>query len=243
MEYRLAFVIAGIWLLMLCLPALFWLPHQSQSQSALVQPTRLILDSYRQVWQTVKTLPQQRQLTKFLLGFYLISSVIITLNNFLGIYLTTEFGLSLAEILRYGLLFNLISIPATIIFGLLGDRLSIRKLLLILLAIWGTAIATMAFSTSAFTPPLLAILLGMVFGSTQSLCRSWFAQIIAINQATELFGFNAFVGRLASLLGPLLFSVISSFSGNQRLAIILLLPLLALGMILIGQVRLSQNLS
>jgi UMF1 family MFS transporter len=100
-QYRLAFVIAGLWLLMLCLPALFWLPHQSRSPS--VKPNRLILDSYRQVWQTLKSLPQQRQLTKFLIGFYLISSTIITINNFLGIYFTTEFNLSLAEILRYGL--------------------------------------------------------------------------------------------------------------------------------------------
>ncbi|MBE9204154.1 MFS transporter [Synechocystis salina LEGE 06099] len=240
-EYRLAFVIAGIWLLMLCLPALLWLPRPSQSSS--IKTTRLINNAYRQVWQTLKTLPQQRPLSKFLLGFYLISSTIITLNNFLGIYLTTEFGLSLAEILRYGLLFNLISVPATIIFGILGDRLSLSQLLFLLLAIWATAISIMAFSTSPLTPLLLAILFGMVFGSTQSLCRSWFAQITTTNQATELFGFNAFVGRLASLLGPLLFSVVSSFSGNQRLAIIMLLPVLALGIILIGQVRLSQNVS
>ncbi|MBE9175142.1 MFS transporter, partial [Synechocystis salina LEGE 06155] len=239
LEYRLAFVIAGIWLLMLCVPALFWLPHQSRSP--LVQPGRLILDSYRQVWQTLKSLPQQRQLTKFLIGFYLISSTIITINNFLGIYLTTEFNLSLAEILRYGLLFNLISVPSTIIFGFLGDRFSLSQLLFLLLAIWATAIGIMAFSTSALTPLLLAILFGLVFGSTQSLCRSWFAQIITTNQATELFGFNAFVGRLASILGPLMFSLITTFTGNQRLAIALLLPLLALGIILIGQIRLPKN--
>lgn len=206
-----------------------------------MQPTRLILDSYRQVWQTLKSLPKQRQLAKFLLGFYLISSTIITLNNFLGIYLTTEFGLNLGTILRYGLLFNLISIPATIVFGFLGDRLSLSQLLFLLLAIWATAIGIMAFSTSTLTPLLLAILFGLVFGSTQSLCRSWFAQIITTDQATELFGFNAFVGRLASILGPLMFSLITTFTGNQRLAIALLLPLLALGMLLVGQIRLSKN--
>jgi MFS-type transporter involved in bile tolerance (Atg22 family) len=73
------------------------------------------------------------------------------------------------------------------------------------------------------------------------LCSISFKQIIRTNQATELFGFNAFVGRLASILGPLMFSLITTFTGNQRLAIALLLPSLALGILLIEQIRLPKD--
>ena len=230
-ESRLAFLIAGIWVLALCLPALLWLPSQTPTTN-----NAPIRQSYRQVWQTLKTLPQRPPLLKFLIGFYLISSVIVTLNNFLGIYLTTQFGLTLAQILQYGVLFNLVPIPATIFFGFLGDRLSAHQILYSLLLLWVIAITIMVFSTNPSTPLVLAILLGLVFGSTQAFCRGWFARLIQINQATELFGFNALAGRLAAILGPLLFGVISSLTGDQRLAIGLLVLFLGSGAMLLSQV-------
>ena len=181
-EYRLAFLIAGVWLLCLCLPALLWLPRQSMPSPVATLP--LIRQSYRQVWETLKSLPQRPQIFKFLIGFYLISDAIVTINNFLGIYLTTQFGLTLAQILQYGILFNLVSIPATILFGFLGDRLSIHQVLYGLLLLWGGAVTIMVFSTNPATPLILAILLGLIFGSTQAFCRGWFAGLIQIHQAT-----------------------------------------------------------
>ena len=199
-------------------------------------PVALVRQSYRQVWETLKSLPQRPQIFKFLIGFYLISDAIVTLNNFLGIYLTTQFGLTFAEILQYGLLFNLVSIPATILFGFLGDRLSAHQVLYSLLLLWGIAVTIMVFSTNPATSLVLAILLGLIFGSTQAFCRGWFASLVQVNQATELFGFNALAGRLASLVGPLLFGVISSLSGNQRLAMASLVLFLGLGAFILSQV-------
>jgi UMF1 family MFS transporter len=238
-EYRLAFFIAGIWVLCLCLPALLWLPRQSVVTS--MNAVALIHQSYRQVWETLKSLPQRPQILKFLIGFYLISDAIITLNNFLGIYLTTQFGLTFTEILQYGLIFNFVSIPATIFFGFLGDRLSVHQILAGLLLLWGVAVTMMMFSTHPATPLLLAIWLGLIFGSTQSLCRGWFAQMIEQEQATELFGFNALVGRMSSIFGPLLFGGLSAATGNQRLAMASLLLFLGAGGILLGQAKLASS--
>jgi len=236
-ESRSAFLIAGIWVLALCLPALLWLPRQTPRANF-----PLIRQSYRQVWETLKYLPHRPHLLKFLVGFYLISDAIVTINNFLGIYLTTQFGLTLTEILQYGVLFNLVSIPATILFGFLGDRLSAHQILYSLLLLWGIAVTIMVFSTNPATPFVLAVLLGLVFGSTQAFCRGWFARLIQVNQATELFGFNALAGRLASIFGPLLFGGISSLTGDQRLAMASLALFLGVGTALLSQVP-SSNLA
>lgn len=175
LEYRLAFVIVGLWLLFLSLPALAWLPHQSQPPT--IPLSRLIRQSYHQVWHTLAYFRQNQEIFKFLVGFYLISDGIVTLNNFLGIYLNQEFGLSVAQILHLGLLFNLISIPSTILFGLLSNYWSLRAILSLLVGIWTVIISLMLLSTHPATPLVLAILMGLVFGSTQSLCRGWFAQL------------------------------------------------------------------
>ncbi|MDB9424656.1 MFS transporter [Microcystis aeruginosa CS-564/01] len=235
LEYRLAFAIVGLWLLLLSLPALAWLPHQSQPPT--IPLSRLIRQSYHQVWHTLSHLQQNQEIFKFLVGFYLISDGIVTLNNFLGIYLNQEFGLSVAQILHLGLLFNLISIPSTILFGLLSNYWSLRAILSLLVGIWTVIISLMLLSTHPATPLVLAVLMGLVFGSTQSLCRGWFAQMIQANQATELFGFNALAGRMSSIFGPLLFGGISTVTGNQRLAVISLLLSFGLGGLILSRVR------
>ncbi|MFM7477783.1 MAG: MFS transporter [Microcystis aeruginosa] len=235
LEYRLAFAIVGLWLLLLSLPALAWLPHQSQPPT--IPLSRLIRQSYHQVWHTLAYFRQNQEIFKFLVGFYLISDGIVTLNNFLGINLNQEFGLSVAQILHLGLLFNLISIPSTILFGLLSNYWSLRAILSLLVGIWTVIISLMLLSTHPATPLVLAILMGLVFGSTQSLCRGWFAQMIQANQATELFGFNALAGRMSSIFGPLLFGGISTVTGNQRLAVISLLLSFGLGGLILSRVR------
>lgn len=89
LEYRLAFTIVGLWLLVLSVPALAWLPRQSQvPEIALPQ---LIRQSYSQIWNTLTHYQENKNIFKFLLGFYLISDAIVILNNFFAIYLTTQY--------------------------------------------------------------------------------------------------------------------------------------------------------
>jgi MFS transporter, UMF1 family len=238
-EYDIAFAITGFWLLFLSVPALIWLPHQSRFSKVALD--RLIRKSYGQVWQTLQYLRQNREMAKFLLGYYFLSSAIITLNNFVAIYFSTQFGLTLSQILPLNLLFNLISIPATIAFGLVDSRWSKSNILRLLLGIWAVILAIMIFGTHPLTPLALTILPALVVGSTQSLCRGWFAQMVQTNQATELFGFNALAGRMAAVSGPLLFGGISAVTGNQRLAVVAIAIFLGLGGMMLSQVRLHHD--
>lgn len=234
MEYRLAFVIVGLWLLLLSFPALAWLPRQPGLST--IPLTRLLRQSYGQIGHTLSHYQENRDIFQFLLGFYLISDAIVTLNSFFAIYLHAQFGLTFPEILQLSLWFNLISLPSTIAFGVLSARWSASLLLRLLLGFWAIILSLMTLSTHSATPLILAILLGLVFGPTQSLCRGWFAQMVYAKQATELFGFNALAGRMSSVLGPLLFGGISAATGNQRLSVASLVLFLGLGGIIISRV-------
>ncbi|MFM6404069.1 MAG: MFS transporter [Microcystis sp.] len=61
-----------------------------QSQPPTIPLSRLIRQSYHQVWHTLAYFRQNQEIFKFLVGFYLISDGIVTLNNFLGIYLNQD---------------------------------------------------------------------------------------------------------------------------------------------------------
>ncbi|MGQ9870511.1 MFS transporter [Leptodesmis sp.] len=65
--------------------------------------------------------------------------------------------------------------------------------------------------------------MGLVFGPTQSFCRSWFAILIPTEQSGEMFGFHALVSRVSAIFGTLVFGMISSVTGNYCLAVLSLL--------------------
>lgn len=239
LEYHLAFAIVGLWLLLFSIPAFVWLPRQSQPN--VIPIFQLTRQSYSQVWHTLINLHKNKDISRFLTGYYLIYCAIVTLNNFVGIYTHTQFGLSVIQILQLNLLFNVISIFSTIAFGILGSRWDVRPILQVLLTIWIIILLVMTFSVHPATPLILTILPGLVVGPTQSLCRGWFAQMVHANQATELFGFNALAGRMSSIFGPLLFGGISAATGNQRLAVIALLPFFGLGGLILSKIRLRRG--
>lgn len=217
--YRLTFLLTAIFYLLMALPAFVWLPRPAPAASPL-QLGQPIATAYRQVTTTVKNWRSLPNVFKFLAGYYLISDGIVTIISFTPIFMHTQFGLSVAQILQLTLLFNGIAIPATIGMGLLSDRLSFHTLLKGVIAIWMVTLLLLTLSTEAWVPIAIAVLLGLVVGSTQSLCRGVYAQLIPQAHAGEMFGFHALVSKVSATLGPLTYGLISGATGNQRLAML-----------------------
>ena len=229
-----AFLITAAFFLMLGLPAVFNFPREN-----VVNHNIHNAHPYRRLWETVRSWRNDREIPKFLLAYYLINDAMVTVIYFTAIFLKTTFGLSLQQVLMYSLAFQLIAIPSTIFFGWLGDRWSQRGAINVTLAIWGLTLALMGLAEGEYAPLAIVVSLGLVLGSTQSLCRSMFSQMIPPERAAEYFGFHALAGRASSALGPLLFGVVSAFAGSQRLAMASLGVFLIAGGVILARVRLK----
>jgi UMF1 family MFS transporter len=96
------------------------------------------------------------------------------------------------------------------------------------------------FSTHPFAPILIALSLALVAGSTQSLCRSIYARMIELTQASQMFGFHALVSKMSAVLGPLTFGLVSSTTDNQRLGMLSLLIFFSLGAWTLRRVHISM---
>lgn len=141
------------------------------------------------------------------------------------------------EVLILSLVFQVIAIPSTIYFGWLGDRWTQRGTVYLTLLIWIVVLALMGFAEGAHAPLAIVITLGLVLGSTQSLLRSMYAQMVPPDQSGEYFGFHALAGRASSALGPLIFGLVSTMAGSQRMAMLSLGLFLLAGAILLAKVR------
>ncbi|MBK7953504.1 MAG: MFS transporter [Candidatus Accumulibacter sp.] len=152
-------------------------------------------------------------------------------------FLKATFGLSMQEILILSLTFQMIAIPSTIFFGWLGDRWSQFGAVNVTLVIWVLVLALMGLAEGEHAPPVIAIALGLVLGSTQSLLRSMYSQMVPPDRAGEYFGFHALACRASSALGPLLFGAVSAVAGSQRIAMMSLGVFLLAGAILLARVQ------
>lgn len=216
------FVVTGTFVVIVGLPAALALPATQPGSQQQGNPYRRLVDSVRS-WRGSPEIP------RFLFGYYLLNDAVVTVVYFTGIFLRDTFGLSVEEVLWHSLAFQLVAIPATLAFGWFGDRFGQLPALLLSLAIWAIVLLLMAFTTAAWAPLAIVGCLGLVLGSTQSLCRSMFACLFPSDRAGEYFGFHALAGRSSSALGPLFFGVVATLSGSQRMAMASLAVFLAVG--------------
>jgi UMF1 family MFS transporter len=232
-RFALAFVVTAAFLALVGLPAAFALPPTRADGAWRGNPYRRIADSVRG-WRG------RPQVPRFLLGYYLINDAVVTVVYFTGIFLRDTFGLGVQEVLWYSVAFQLVAVPATLAFGWLGDRWGQQRALLLSLAIWAIVLLLMAFAGGAWAPLAIVGCLGLVLGSTQSLCRSMFACLLPAERAGEYYGFHALAGRASSALGPLVFGAVATMAGSQRVAMASLAVFLVAGGWLLLSVRLDR---
>lgn len=88
---------------------------------------------------------------------------------------------------------------------------------------------------------VLSGVVGLVIGSTPALGRAVLAVLVEREHAAEIFGFNAFGNRVSSVLGPILFGVIASTTGNQRIAVLSLLVFFGAGLWILANVKIPRE--
>jgi UMF1 family MFS transporter len=190
---------------------------------------------------TLRHWRRHREVFRFLVGFYLVNDVLVTLLFFIAILLRARFGLSIEGLLWLALLYHVVASPATLAFGHAADRWGQRPAIFVMIAILGAVILLLAFGAGTYTPVAVVALLALVYGSIQAVCRSLFALLVGHEKTGEMFGFNAVAGRLSAALGPALFGAIAAATGSQAAALVSLLAFLAAAAALFGSLRMPSG--
>jgi UMF1 family MFS transporter len=225
----LAFPLVALLFLALAVPAVVGLRDVHPPADA----GRAAVHPWRRVAHTLAHWREQRAVMRFLIAMFLINDAMVTVAVFVAIYLRDHFGVQIAEVLWLTLLYQLIALPATWLFGVLAHRTTARAAVAFSLGIWIVTIVLLAFGEGFAIAVTIVVLLASVLGSTQALLRGMYARIVPAERAAEFFGFNALAGRISAALGPLAFAAVSTATGSSQLAILsLALFLIAGGLLL-----------
>lgn len=132
---------------------------------------------------------------------------------------------------------QIVAVIGSLIFGWYADKRGAKRTIMITLCIWLLVILGAFFSEDKTSFFVVAGVVGLALGSSQSASRSMMAHLTPKEHTTEFFGFyDGFCGKASAVVGPLIFGVLSDGFG-QRPAIVSLGVFFLAGLWLMRKVK------
>lgn len=233
---RLVFILTALFYLCFALPAFFFLPSTQAKRSG-ERWGAFLSAGLRQVKSTLSHLDQYRQVTRFLLAYFVYMEGVSTIVYYTSIYAQDTLGFTVGELVYLYLVLQTVGAGGAVGFGLMSDRIGPRTTLIFILILWSLVGLGAALTYSKTLFWFVASAGALCLASVQVVSRSMIALMVRREQQVEIFGFYGISGKLSSAFGPLLFGLISLLSGSQRAAMLAVGLLFFAGLLLLLRVE------
>lgn len=179
--------------------------------------------AYQRIAYSWQNITKFKELLKFIISYFIYNDGIIVVISFAAIYGATRFGMTPQELIYYFIIAQFTSILGALFFGYITDIIGCKKTITITLVIWSIVVIWAFFCRSVTEYYFVGLLAGIAIGSSQSASRTMLALLTPTPKMSEFFGFYAFTGKIASVLGPLVYGEIARITGSQRWSILAIL--------------------
>ena len=233
-EVKQVNLFVAAWFLIFSLPTFFFLKDSKRQKIN----KENISSSFNSILQTFKEISKYKIIVRFLIARLFYNDGLITIFALGGIYAIGTLNFTMQEVLILGIVLNVFAALGSFVFGLIEDRIGVRKVINLSLVI--LVISTFLAFISPWTmyPKIFfwtsGVLLGTMVGPNQSCSRSYMAQIIPEDKKNEFFGFYAFTGKATSFLGPLMFGFLTKIY-SQQIGLLSVLVFFIIGLIIFNK--------
>ena len=229
-----SFLSVSVWWGVFSIPILKYVKENS-SDKIEIKITHLITQSFQRVLSTFRDIRKYKTLSTFLLAYWLYMDGVDTIVRMALAY-GADIGLEASDMILALIITQFVGFPATILYGILGDRFGLKLMLSI--GIIGYIFVTIfsIFITNISGFYFLAFTIGLFQGGVQSISRTIFSQLIPAEKSAEFFGFYNLVGKSAVVLGPILVGWVAYTFDNPDYGILSLLLLFIPGLLVLWMV-------
>ena len=233
-QVRITGPLLAVWFLLFSLPLFLLTPDRTTHGRPFGESVRRGL---AMLVATLKDVRGNANIGRFLLARLVYNDGLNTLFAFGGIYAAGTFGMTLNEVLLFGIALNVTAGLGAFGFAFLDDKIGSKPTIMIAICglfVAGT-VALLAEEKTTFW--LVALVIGIFVGPAQSASRTLMARLAPADQRTEMFGIYALTGKVTAFIGPFLFGTATAWFQSQRAGMATILVMFVVGGLLLTRVR------
>ena len=222
---RFSTIIVAVWFAVFSVPA-FFLVREKKSEKL---TKKHINQSFYSLLNTFNDIKKYKKIVRFLVARLFYNDALITIFALGGAYAIETLNFTLTETLVLGIVLNVFACFGSFYFGKIEDSHGVKWCIEISIITLFFAVL-LAFIAPYFNNILIGksifwfsgILIGIMTGPSQSCSRSLMARLTPEEKTNEFFGFYAFTGKATAFLGPFLFALLSVYSPQIGLLVVVL---------------------
>ena len=231
---RIVMPLAALWFAVFAVPLFLWVPDRPATGRGVATVVRAGIAG---MIGTLRQVRRHANIARFLLAKMIYIDGLNTLFIVGGAYAAGAFGMSIDEVLIFGIILNVTAGLGAVAFAWIDDWLGAKPTILIALAaltLLGVGILLVESKQWFY---ILAAAIGIFLGPAQAASRSLMARLAPPEQRTEFFGLYNLAGKVTTPMGPFLVGLVTYLSQSQRLGMLTILPFLVIGMLLLTAVK------
>ena len=222
-------------------PTFLWLKERAASVPRGLGEHSLAI-GFQRLRHTLADSTRFRDLFRFLIALTVYYCGINTVVVLAAVYAQEVMGFRTNDTIVLVMVVNVTAAVGAFLFGQVQDRLGSLPTLAITLLIWIGASSLAFWTESRAGFWVVANLVGIALGSSQASGRALVGQLAPPGRAAEFFGLWGLAGKLAAIVGPLSYGLITYLTaGNHRLAILSTVLFFVAGLMLLATVNESRG--
>jgi len=238
---RLSFVTVAIWWLIFTLPLLLHVkepPRRLEQHEVGVKPLKA---AFARLATTFREIRRYRDLALAMLAFWVYANGIGTIITMATAY-GTELGFGQTTLIGTLLMVQFLAAPFAFLFGWLSRKWGTKKSIYLSLSIYSLIAIAGYFLYHEWQFWALGAAVATVQGGSQALSRSLIGKMMPPSKSAEFYGFFSVFEKFATILGPLIFGVVSTLMGESRLSIVSLIIFFLLGIFILTRVNVERGI-
>jgi len=239
---RLSLTSAAVWWAVFSIPIFRHVKEPERKIEKGEEEMNLITVGFKRFFTALKNISKFKDLFLFLLAFFVYSNGIGTIIT-MAVAFGTDLGFGSTILIGTLLMVQFVAAPFAILFGKISKKMGPKKSIYISLLVY-TLISIVGYAMSKeWHFILLGFAVATVQGGSQALSRSLMGSLMPKSKSAEFYGFFSVSEKFNTVIGPILFSVVTQVTGNSRLAIISLVIFFLAGMLILSKVDIKKGIA
>ncbi len=199
------------------------------------RPGELVRSTVARLAETLRRARRYQDLWRFLICVVFYQAGIQTVVALAAVYAQQVMGFTTRGTLLLILVVNVTAAAGAFAFGQIQDRLGHVRTLAVTLAGWLVAVVLAYLAEGETLFWIVANLVGVCLGSTQSAGRALVGYLSPPARTAEFFGLWGLAVKLSSILGPITYGVVTWVTaGNHRFAMLVTGAFFLIGIAILG---------